>query len=75
MTTAAGLTIAIPCMLFAAWFQARAERYMCDVADCLMTAVPSFSKMEGSETAARISPESSDRDLSPRDRFLREGMV
>lgn len=46
MTTAAGLTIAIPCLLFAAWFQARGERYMCDVADSLTDALPCFAALE-----------------------------
>lgn len=46
MTTAAGLTLAIPCLLFASWFQARGERYMAYVADTLTLTLPSFARLE-----------------------------
>jgi biopolymer transport protein ExbB len=79
MTTAAGLSIAIPCLLFVSWFQARAERFMCEIADCLITAVPSFARMEGKPVAATtpavIGGAPEDADLSPREKFLREGIV
>lgn len=45
-TTVAGLVIAIPCLLFAAMFNARGERYMRDIAEALMDALPSFDRME-----------------------------
>jgi biopolymer transport protein ExbB len=48
MTTAAGLTIAIPCLLFASWFQARGERFMGEVADTLTEVLPSFARLETS---------------------------
>jgi len=48
MTTAAGLSIAIPCLLFASWFKTRAERFMCDIDETLMEAMPSFARWEGS---------------------------
>ena len=79
MTTAAGLSIAIPCLLFVSWFQARAERFMCEIADCLMLAVPSFARMEGKPVATAatsvIGGPADDQDLSPREKFLREGNV
>ena len=79
MTTAAGLSIAIPCLLFVSWFQARAERFMCEIADCLMSAVPSFARMEGKPVATAatsvIGGPVDDQDLSPREKFLREGNV
>lgn len=47
MTTAAGLTIAIPCLLFASWFKTRAERIMCDIDETLMESIPNFARWEG----------------------------
>lgn len=44
-TTAIGLTIAIPCLLLVAWFNAKAERYMRDIDTCLLETMPSFSRM------------------------------
>lgn len=89
MTTAAGLTIAIPCLLFAAWFLARAERYMCDIAECLSKAVPSFAKLEGQplpaanakktapvdRVAQAVPTTAADHELTVREKFLREGVV
>ena len=46
LTTAGGLMIAIPCMLLAAWFNARTDRYFRDVDECLMDTFPSFARME-----------------------------
>lgn len=46
MTTAAGLTIAIPCLLFASLFQARGERYVGEVADALTDLLPCFARFE-----------------------------
>ena len=46
MTTAAGLTIAIPCLLLAAWFNTRVEKYMRDIDEALMDTMPSFARME-----------------------------
>ena len=46
MTTAAGLTIAIPCMLLASWFNNRSERFMCEIDETLMDTIPSFADME-----------------------------
>jgi biopolymer transport protein ExbB len=46
MTTAAGLTIAIPCLLLVAWFNARVDRYMRDIDESLLETMPSFTEME-----------------------------
>lgn len=90
MTTAAGLTIAIPCLLFASFFAARAERFMCDIDECLMESIPSFARMEGATVNSGSRPATgaaqdpvqdavpdpvNDADMSPRDRFLHEGMT
>jgi len=48
MTTAAGLTIAIPSLLFSAWFNASVERFMRDVDEALLETLPAFARMEGS---------------------------
>ncbi len=77
MTTAAGLTIAIPCLLFASWFHARAERYMCDIDECLMESIPSFARMEGASqnSAGQAVTAKEMAEMSPRERFLNEGMT
>jgi len=46
MTTAAGLTIAIPSLLFSAWFNATAEKFMRDIDEVLLETLPSFTRME-----------------------------
>jgi len=51
MTTAVGLTIAIPCLILAAWFNARCERYMRDVDVLLLDSLPSFSRWEHHEVS------------------------
>ena len=73
MTTAAGLTIAIPCLLFASWFYARAERYMCDIDECLMEAIPSFARMESRDGNALRDTAGVDK-LSPRESLPREAV-
>ena len=75
MTTAAGLTIAIPCLLFASWFQGRAERYMCDIGECLTTAIPHFAQMEGKKVNNMVIPSSMEPEADAREKFLREGIV
>ena len=45
-TTAAGLTIAIPCMLFAARFNARVDRYIRQMNETLLSTMNSFVRME-----------------------------
>ena len=73
MTTAAGLTIAIPCLLFASWFHARAERYMCDIDECLMESIPSFARMEGVDGNALRETAGVDKS-SPRESLPREAV-
>lgn len=46
LTTAGGLTIAIPSMLFAAYFNGRIERYMREMDEQLMEVFPCFALME-----------------------------
>lgn len=60
MTTAGGLTIAIPALLFTAWFNARAERFMREIDECLLDTMPSFARMERAPTyAAPVKPSQS----------------
>jgi len=46
MTTAAGLSIAIPSLLFHAWFNAMAEKFMRDIDEVLLETLPTFAHME-----------------------------
>lgn len=46
LTTAAGLTIAIPCLLLAALYNARVERYFREIDESLMESMPCFARME-----------------------------
>ncbi len=55
ITTAAGLSIAIPSMLFAAMFNSRADRYFREIDERLMVAMPCLAKMESRE--ALTAPE------------------
>ncbi len=58
LTTAAGLTIAIPCLLLAAWFNAKAERFAREIDEILLETMPSFARMENSPLApTRPAPE------------------
>ena len=51
-TTAAGLTIAIPSLLFVAWFNSSVERFMRDIDETLLETMPSFTRMENSKVVA-----------------------
>ncbi len=53
LTTAAGLTIAIPALLFAAFFNARVERFMREIDERLMETMPCFAGTERSEPNTR----------------------
>lgn len=68
MTTAAGLTIAIPCLLLVAWFNTKVERFMCDIDECLMETIPSFARMEGQPVSptSNAPSESRSNPESPR---------
>ncbi|MCH8921871.1 MAG: MotA/TolQ/ExbB proton channel family protein [Planctomycetes bacterium] len=46
MTTAAGLSIAIPCLLLVAWFNSRAERLVREIDEQLLETMPCFARME-----------------------------
>jgi len=52
MTTAGGLSIAIPAMLLSAWFNTRVDRFMREIAECMIETMPSFTMMEREHTAA-----------------------
>jgi len=56
ITTAAGLTIAIPCLLLYAWFNARVERYMREIDEQLLETMPSFARLERNDTKPTPSP-------------------
>jgi len=61
LTTAGGLTIAIPCLLLAARFNALIERFMREIDEVLLETVPSFARMEqgtssGPVAAAEYAP-------------------
>ncbi|MEM9659555.1 MAG: MotA/TolQ/ExbB proton channel family protein, partial [Planctomycetota bacterium] len=46
MTTAAGLSIAIPCLLAAAWFNTLVDRFFREIDECLLETMPSFARVE-----------------------------
>jgi biopolymer transport protein ExbB len=46
MTTAAGLTIAIPCLLLVAWFNSRVDRMVREIDEQLLETMPCFARME-----------------------------
>jgi biopolymer transport protein ExbB len=46
LTTAAGLTIAIPCLLFHAWFNARADKYLREIDELLLDTMHCFTRLE-----------------------------
>ena len=52
LTTAAGLFIAIPAMLLAAYFNSRAEKYLREIDEELMEAMPCLALMEKPAAAA-----------------------
>jgi biopolymer transport protein ExbB len=51
MTTAVGLTVAIPSLILVAWFNAKSERYMRDVDLLLLDTLPTFSRWEHQEVS------------------------
>jgi biopolymer transport protein ExbB len=59
MTTAGGLTIAIPALLFAAWFNGRGERYMREIDETLLETMPCFASMENRIIETRIPAQAS----------------
>lgn len=53
LTTAIGLTIAVPCMLVLAYLNARIDRYMVEMDGVLLKLLPSFGRMEQSASGGR----------------------
>lgn len=46
ITTAAGLTIAIPCLMFYAWFNSRADKYLREIDEALLDTMHCFTRVE-----------------------------
>ncbi len=58
LTTAGGLTIAIPTLLLSAWFHGRVERFFRQIDQVLMPAIPFFTKLEkvGTKSTPKAQP-------------------
>lgn len=71
VTTAAGLMIAIPSMLCAAYFNGRLEKYFREIDEALMPAFQCFARVEKS-AANTLQPESVDdtRPMRPIDKLM-----
>lgn len=68
LTTAAGLTIAIPCLLLAARFNAQVERYMRRMNETLLRTMNSFVRMERqSHVISTSSPAAAENDARAND--------
>jgi biopolymer transport protein ExbB len=65
LTTAAGLTIAIPAMLFAAYFNSRLERFLREIDEQLMDAMPAFAAME-QQDGVQLLPSSAKQPRAPK---------
>ena len=57
LTTAGGLTIAIPCLLLVAWFNTLVERFMRDIDETLLEVMPGFTRVENMAVAGRVGAE------------------
>lgn len=57
LTTAGGLTIAIPTLLLSAWFHGRVERFFRQIDQVLMPVIPFFTTLEKTGPAAPKSTE------------------
>jgi biopolymer transport protein ExbB/TolQ len=53
MTTAAGLTIAIPCLLLNAWFNTRADKFLREIDELMLDTTPCFARIEAATDSAR----------------------
>ena len=51
LTTAAGLSIAIPCLLLAAVFSSKVDKFFREIDESMMDTMPSFARMERAEVA------------------------
>lgn len=61
LTTAMGLMIAVPCLLLAAWFNNRAERYFREIDKALQETLPGFIRFEKGIPEKRVSPDGQTR--------------
>lgn len=57
MTTAAGLAIAIPCLLLVARFNGVVERFMYEIDEALLETLPSFTRLETTSPSPRAADE------------------
>lgn len=64
LTTAAGLTIAIPCLLFVAWFNAKVDRFMREMDESLLETMPAFIRMEKSAASVAATEASNGDDAA-----------
>jgi biopolymer transport protein ExbB len=55
LTTAAGLTIAIPCLLLAALYNSRVEKYFREIDKSLMETMPCFARLESTSKSEQPS--------------------
>jgi biopolymer transport protein ExbB len=55
LTTAAGLTIAIPCLLLAALYNSRVEKYFREIDKSLMETMPCFARLESTSKTEQPS--------------------
>jgi biopolymer transport protein ExbB len=51
LTTAAGLSIAIPCLLLSAVFSSKVDKFFREIDESMMDTMPSFARMERAEAA------------------------
>ncbi len=59
LTTAGGLSIAIPCMLLAARYNGLIDRFLREIDECLLETMPSFARME-TDSSKKDAPEQSE---------------
>ena len=65
LTTAGGLTIAIPTLLLSAWFHGRVERFFRQIDQVLMPAIPFFTKLEKRGTSSTPQSKPGSQYASP----------
>ena len=66
MTTAAGLSIAIPCLLLVAWFNSRVEWMVREIDEQLLETMPCFARMETTGSASLSTANEKEREEQPR---------
>jgi len=64
ITTAMGLSIAIPALLVFAWLNGRVERFFREIDEQLLETLPSFARMERRQRASQLDAEG-DEALAP----------